>query len=276
MDSEWVLEGGALTRNELQLLPAVRGRAAFERARLAAKPISMECVERKKKETSDGGRETRTVFLPVDRARVKHAAGDGSCGYHSIRGGLLGCKGQVNTPHDVDAIKTALVSCLLRHVLGTKFDPEATLSGDEKRGVSKAKLLRIKEEEDEKAKEAAEAAKAAKGGARAAPKKPKKRRQPKPVVEEEEEEEEVDESWDWSERGIPDFENTDAYKRRNKKPSAGSSASPVSLSQSAQEKMPSLDQFMEAIGINSGAFAIEQVKARTTTPSGTSGRWRKF
>ncbi|CBJ32906.1 hypothetical protein Esi_0389_0013 [Ectocarpus siliculosus] len=122
----------------------------------------MECVERKKKEASDGGRETRTVFLPVDRARAKHAAGDGSCGYHSIRGGLLECKGHLNTPHDVDAIKTALVSCLLRHVLPTKFDPEATLSGDE--------LLRIKEEEDEKAKETAEAAKAAKGGARAAPK----------------------------------------------------------------------------------------------------------
>lgn len=119
------------------------------------------------------------------------------------------------------------------------------------------KLLRIKEEEDKKAKEEAEAAKAAKGGARATPKKPTKRRQPKPV--EEEEEEEVDESWDWSERGIPDFENTDAYKRRNKKPAAGSSASPVSLSQSAREKMPSLDQFMEAIGINSGTFAIEQV-----------------
>lgn len=119
------------------------------------------------------------------------------------------------------------------------------------------KLLRIKEEEDKKAKEEAEAAKAAKGGARATPKKPTKRRQPKPV--EEEEEEEVDESWDWSERGIPDFENTDAAKRRNKKPAAGSSASPVSLSQSAREKMPSLDQFMEAIGINSGTFAIEQV-----------------
>ncbi|CAN0220752.1 unnamed protein product, partial [Ectocarpus sp. 4 AP-2014] len=122
----------------------------------------MGCVDRKKKEASDGGRATRTVFLPVDRARVRHAAGDWSCGYPSIRGGLLGCEGQVNTPHDVNAIKTALVSRLLRHVLGIGFDPEATLSDDE--------LLRIKEEEDKKAKEAAQAAKAAKGGARATPK----------------------------------------------------------------------------------------------------------
>ncbi|CAM9961774.1 unnamed protein product, partial [Ectocarpus sp. 4 AP-2014] len=118
----------------------------------------MECVDRKKKEASDGGRTTRTVFLPVDRARVRHAAGDGSCGYHSIRGGLLGCKGHVNTPHDVDAIKTALVPRLLRHVLGTEIDPEATLSDDE--------LHIFKGEEDKKTKEAAEAAKAAKGGAR--------------------------------------------------------------------------------------------------------------
>ncbi|CAN0326357.1 unnamed protein product, partial [Ectocarpus sp. 4 AP-2014] len=122
----------------------------------------MGCVDRKKKEASDGGRATRTVFLSVDRARVRDAAGDGSCGYHSIRGGLLGCKGQVNTPHDMNAIKTALVSRLLRHVLGIGFDPEATLSDDE--------LLMIKEEEDKKAKEAAQAAKAAKGGARATPK----------------------------------------------------------------------------------------------------------
>ncbi|CAB1108340.1 unnamed protein product [Ectocarpus sp. CCAP 1310/34] len=120
-------------------------------------------------------------------------------------------------------------------------------------------LLRIKEEEDKKAKEAAEAAIAAQGGARATPKKPTKRRQPKSVEEEEEEDEEVDESWAWSERGIPEFENTDAYKRRKKKPAAGSSASPVSLSQSAREKMPALDQFMQTIGSNSGGFAIEQV-----------------
>ncbi|CAN0499019.1 unnamed protein product, partial [Ectocarpus sp. 12 AP-2014] len=122
----------------------------------------MECVDRKKKEASDSGRATPTVSFPVDRARVKHTAGDGLCGYHSIRGGVLGCKGQLHTPHGVDAIKTALVSRLLRHVLGTEFDPEATLEDDE--------LLRIKEEEDKKAKEEAEAAKAAKGGARATPK----------------------------------------------------------------------------------------------------------
>ncbi|CAN0191841.1 unnamed protein product [Ectocarpus sp. 12 AP-2014] len=141
-DSEWVMCDGAFTRTELQPQPAVRGRAAFERMHLAAKPISMECVDRKKKEASDGGRATRTVFLPVDRARVKHAAGDGSCGYHSIRGGLLGCRGQVHTPHGVDAIKTALVSRLLRHVLGTEFDPEATLEDDE---VTKGKDLGLTE-----------------------------------------------------------------------------------------------------------------------------------
>ncbi|CAB1105885.1 unnamed protein product [Ectocarpus sp. CCAP 1310/34] len=55
----------------------------------------------------------------------------GRVGTTPYLGGLLECNGQVNTPHDVDAIKTALISRLLRHVLGTEFNPEATLSDDE-------------------------------------------------------------------------------------------------------------------------------------------------
>lgn len=115
------------------------------------------------------------------------------------------------------------------------------------------------EEAEKKAKDAAAAVKAAQGGKPAAPtKKPVKRRQPKPVVEEEEEEE-VHESWAWSERGIPDYEETEAYKRRNKKTDTGSSACPVSLSQSARDRMPSLGQFMDTIAASSGHFALEQV-----------------
>lgn len=119
-------------------------------------------------------------------------------------------------------------------------------------------LLKIVEEAEKKAKDAAAAGKAAQGGKPAAPtKKTVKRRQPKPVVEEEEEE--VHPSWAWSERGISGYEETDAYKRRNKKTETGSSASPVSLSQSARDRMPSLDQFMDTTGACSGHFALEQV-----------------
>ncbi|CAN0212958.1 unnamed protein product, partial [Ectocarpus sp. 12 AP-2014] len=86
-----------------------------------------------------------------------------------------------------------------------------------KRKAHGDKLLAIVEEAEKKAKDAAAAVKAAQGGKPAAPtKKPVKRRQAKPVVEEEEEEE-VHPSWAWSERGIPEYEETDAYKRRNKK-----------------------------------------------------------
>ncbi|CAN0201477.1 unnamed protein product, partial [Ectocarpus sp. 6 AP-2014] len=61
-DSEWVLCDGALTRNELQQQPAVRGRAAFERARLAAKPISMEYQY-------VGSVRCRGVLLDIERRR---------------------------------------------------------------------------------------------------------------------------------------------------------------------------------------------------------------
>ncbi|CAN0566599.1 unnamed protein product, partial [Ectocarpus sp. 12 AP-2014] len=88
------------------------------------------CVDTAQRKTSERARQARNVYLPPGKARVKHADQDGKCAYHAIRGGLLRCVGQAKTP-PVPAIKTALVSSLLHHVIGTACDPEATLSGDE-------------------------------------------------------------------------------------------------------------------------------------------------
>ncbi|CAN0310509.1 unnamed protein product, partial [Ectocarpus sp. 4 AP-2014] len=62
-DSEWVLCDGALTRTELQPQPAVRGRAAFERAHLSAKPMSMGCYQ------NVGSVRCRGILHDIERRR---------------------------------------------------------------------------------------------------------------------------------------------------------------------------------------------------------------
>lgn len=60
----------------------------------------------------------------------------------------------------------------------------------------------------------------------------------------------------WTEKGIQDYENTDAGKRRNKK--AGS-PNEVTLSKESRDRMPSLDDFMSQMDESSGTFALANV-----------------
>lgn len=74
-------------------------------------------------------------------------------------------------------------------------------------------------------------------------------------AEDEEQEEigKVGENLQWTERGIPNFAKTSAYMKRNMRPGMGK----VSLSKSARDKMPSLNDFMNALDPETGKFPLE-------------------
>lgn len=79
-----------------------------------------------------------------------------------------------------------------------------------------------------------------------------KNKQPPPL----EEEEESDDGAEWTERGMEDYENSDAHTRRSKKEGAGSE---VSLSATSRERMPSLDDFLDRTDPADGRFALQHV-----------------
>lgn len=61
--------------------------------------------------------------------------------------------------------------------------------------------------------------------------------------ESEDEEEGQEESVKWTDKGIPNFAETDAHERRQRRPAVRG----ASFSKIAREKMPSLDDFMSAL-----------------------------
>lgn len=63
----------------------------------------------------------------------------------------------------------------------------------------------------------------------------------------------------WTERGIPNFSATAAYKNRHKRSTTGE----VSLSQKARDQMPSLDDFMDALDPETSQFPLEKVTLTT-------------
>lgn len=80
--------------------------------------------------------------------------------------------------------------------------------------------------------------------------------------EEEEEEEEIGEvstSVQWHERGIPNFGTTEAYSKRAIRGEQRPGVDDVSLSKSALDKMPKLDEFMDALDPETGKFPIKEL-----------------
>lgn len=80
----------------------------------------------------------------------------------------------------------------------------------------------------------------------------KKKQKPTPP----EEEEESDDGIEWTERGMEDYENSDAHTRRSKKEGMGSG---VSLSASGRDRMPSLDDFLARLDPVLDRFGLEHV-----------------
>lgn len=67
--------------------------------------------------------------------------------------------------------------------------------------------------------------------------------------------EEEEEGVEWTTKGIPNFAQTSAHARRHRRPTVGD----VSLSESALEKMPSLDDFIGALDPKTGRFPLEMI-----------------
>ncbi|CAN0422609.1 unnamed protein product, partial [Pylaiella littoralis] len=143
------------------------------------------------------------------------------------------------------AYKKAFVKCSERKALATKLLKRANKEKARKKAEAEKKAAVEKE--------TAEAGKRMRGG------KGKQRQQRgKAKKKEEEEEEEIGEvgsSVQWTERGIPNFAGTAAHENRNKR----SSKSEVSLSQKARDKMPSFDDFMDALDPDTGKFPLEDL-----------------
>ncbi|CAN0055524.1 unnamed protein product [Pylaiella littoralis] len=68
---------------------------------------------------------------------------------------------------------------------------------------------------------------------------------------------EVEGEWsvEWTDKGILNFAETDAHERRHRRPAVRG----VSLSKSAREKLPSLDDFIGALDPKTGKFPLETV-----------------
>lgn len=86
--------------------------------------------------------------------------------------------------------------------------------------------------------------------------------QQRPGTRLQEESEDEEKTWDeedqeegvkWTERGIPNFAETDAHERRHRRPAVRG----ASLSKIALEKMPSLDDFISALDPKTGRVPLK-------------------